>query len=354
MIEQGALWARTGFEHWRILGPMMPGKNPLAKLAETLEQGLIEDPKQRDSLKRLKRLEEDHRALAFAIKDFKSASDKTAFLLIVDQFEEFFTFADITERKKFDALLANALQDLDCPLFLISTLRADFLDRFEYLPDLQTIYNSQCKCYFLPLISAKGLREVIEQPARLAGLDVNEITFAILNDAKNEIGALPLVENALYILWQHRLNNKLSGEYYQRENGIAGMLSAQADALLQRIDQQIPKGKNAALELLLTLTRINDQGHNTRKRISREDAIYAAGKGDDQLGEQVLQMLSGVRSANAPSASPNTTLRLITLSREKNLEGEEQQFVDLIHETLSNSHYGKSAQSAGQKLAVSV
>ena len=335
MIEQGALWARTGFEHWRILGPMMPGNCPLAKLAETLEQGLIEDREKRDSLKRLKRLEEDHRALAFAIKDFKHANDKTAFLLIVDQFEELFTFADITERKKFDALLANALQDLECPLFLISTVRADFLDRFEYLPDLQTIYNSQCKRYFLPLISTKGIREIIEQPARLAGLDVTEVSFAILNDAKDEIGALPLVENALYILWEHRQNNKLSGEHYQQENGIAGMLSKAADKLLDRVEKAFPKkGKQAALEMLLALTRVNDEGRNTRKRITREDAIYAAGKGDNKLGEQVLQMLSGARSANVPSASPNTTLRLITLSREKNLEGEEQQFVDLIHETL--------------------
>ena len=48
--------------------------------------------------------------------------------------------------------------------------------------------------------------------------------------------------------------------------------------------------------MLLALTRVNDEGRNTRKRISREDAIYAAEKGDDKLGEQVLRMLSGERS----------------------------------------------------------
>ena len=53
MIERGALWARTGFERWRILGPMMPGANPLAKLAETL--GL-----------RPFRLDDDRRALYHA------------------------------------------------------------------------------------------------------------------------------------------------------------------------------------------------------------------------------------------------------------------------------------------------
>lgn len=56
--------------------------------------------------------------------------------------------------------------------------------------------------------------------------------------------------------------------------------------------------------MLLALTRINDQGRNTRKRISREDAIYAAGKGDDKLGEQVLQMLPGARPSDANTRKP--------------------------------------------------
>ena len=91
---------------------------------------------------------------------------------IVDQFEELFTFSDESLRKQFDILLTDALQDTNCPLFLISTVRADFLDRFEYLPNLQKIYNRYCKRYFLPTISIKGLQEIVEQPARLAKLDV--------------------------------------------------------------------------------------------------------------------------------------------------------------------------------------
>lgn len=56
MIEWGALWARTGFEHGRVLGPMMPGKDPLTKLAEVFEHGLIADPVQRNLPARLQQL----------------------------------------------------------------------------------------------------------------------------------------------------------------------------------------------------------------------------------------------------------------------------------------------------------
>ena len=328
MIEQGALWARTGFEQWTVLGPMMPGMDPLAKLAEVLEQALVADAAHRDSLRRLQRLEADDRALAFALRDARQ--DGGAFLLIVDQFEELFTFADDTPRRRFDALLARALQDPDCPLFLISTVRADFLDRFEQLPALQQIYNHRCKRYFLPTISEQGLREIIEAPARLADLDVGEVTTAILEDARGEIGALPLVENALYTLWQASEGRRLSGERYRACSGIAGMLSAQADALLARIDRAVPQGKRAALELLLRLTRINDEGRHTRQRVSREEAVLVAGAGRHADGERVVQMLAGERRADAPGGNGhNGALWLITTSSEGDVR-----YVDLIHETL--------------------
>ncbi|HBV20310.1 MAG TPA: hypothetical protein DEF07_01150, partial [Nitrosomonas sp.] len=329
MIEQGALWARTGFDHWNILGPMMPGKDPVKSLRDALVNGLTDVPLERIELENKIQLEKPE-ALAAVIKAYCTASAQTAYLLVVDQFEELFTFSGESSRKQFDCLLANVLQDINCPLFLISTVRADFLDRVEFLPSLQTIYNSHCKRYFLPTISVKGLQEIIEQPARLAGLDVQEVTAVILKDAENEIGALPLVENALTLLYQHKqLPNKLSGDYYRQQGGIAGILSDEADKLLSRIGQAVPNGRLAALELLLRLTRINDQGRHTRQRITLDEAISVAGNGDDATGERVIEMLSGQRDINMLNTEHQSVLRLITLNTESG-----QHYADLIHETL--------------------
>ncbi|RDE50936.1 MAG: TIR domain-containing protein [Candidatus Accumulibacter meliphilus] len=339
MIEQGALWARTGFEHWTILGPMMPGENPLTRLVDVVEHGLISEGL-RHMLARQQAFEHEHdeRALAFALRDCRKK--QSAFLLIVDQFEELFTFANAAASKQFDALLANALQDADCPLFLISTVRADFLDRFERLPRLQAIYNSHCKRYFLPAISEHGLREIIEQPARLAGLDVSEVSAAIIEEARNEIGALPLVENALFTLWDQRQGKKvLSGERYIQLKGIAGMLSTQADALLARIGGPLSKDRQGALELLLRLTRINDEGRHTRQRIPREEALMIAGDDNPAVGERVLQLLSGERRVDAPAEAPAGALRVLTVSTEQ-----QRQYVDLIHETLIRAR-GKDEQT---------
>lgn len=329
MIEKGALWARTGFEHWTLIGPMMPGRDPLAMLAEKLAQAFGGEMAE---LRERLAVPGDH-ALSDWLRTRKQ--DGVAFLLVVDQFEELFTLAEDQPRRRFDALLAHALQDPDCPLFVVSTVRADFLDRFEALPRLQAIYNSHCRRYFLPTISGSGLRDCIEQPARLAGLNVDEVLVPLLDQARDEEGALPLVENALFVLWNNRSGNRLPGQYFHDAGGLAGMLSSQADALLARIERELgAKGRKGALELLLSLTRINDQGRHTRQRISRDEAVMVAGAGRDNTGERIVQLLSGERRADAPGG--NGALRLVTVTAEQEL--------DLIHETLIRTR-GKDPQT---------
>jgi hypothetical protein len=195
LVDQGWLWPRTGFAHWRRIGPMMPGEHPVTNLAKQLTRALS-DPERGIQVEMAdvrKRMEaDDERALADWLSS--RAEDDTAFLLAVDQFEELFTFADPHERQRFGRLLATTLADADCPLFLISTVRADFLDRFaEDLPRLAEMSNQRGKSWRLPPIGAGGLREIINGPARLAGLDVSEVREAMVVEAQDEPGALPLV-----------------------------------------------------------------------------------------------------------------------------------------------------------------
>ncbi len=169
LVEQGWLWPRTGIAHWLRIGPLMPGQHPVAMLAESLARFSREVLKEATEMAVIRPLlESDDRALADWLRGRKR--EDTAFLLAIDQFEELFTFADKDERGRFDRLLATALADADCPLFVISTVRADFLDRFaEDLPHLVDVRNRAGRSWRLPPIGADGLREIISGPARLAG-----------------------------------------------------------------------------------------------------------------------------------------------------------------------------------------
>ncbi len=304
LVDQGWLWPRTGYERWTRIGPMVPGAHPVEMLAESLHRafggGMGE---------RYRALQADDHGLAWMLRDSRP-DDDTAFLLAVDQFEELFTFADEDERRRFDRLLAAALADADCPLFVISTVRADFLDRFDDLPRLVAARNRLGRTWTLPPIGVEGLREIIDGPARLAGLDVSEVREAMVREAEDEPGALPLVENALFWLWEKRTDGRLSGKLLSDHGGIAGILSRCGDDLLADLE---PRQRDRALELLFRMVLIDPEGRrHTRRRIPLAEAIAVAGGGE--RGRDLVDRLAGRRRPD--SGTRHGPLRLITVSED--------------------------------------
>jgi Sulfatase-modifying factor enzyme 1/TIR domain len=326
LIEQGWLWPRTGFERWSRIGPMMPGEHPVEMLAECLAVAF--DAKMGEIVKELRGGGD---TLRYWLRERKAAD--TAFLLAIDQFEELFTFADADERRRLDRLLASGLEDADCPLFVISTVRSDFLDRFaEDLPRLVAVRNRQGRPWTLAPIGPDGLREVIDGPARLSGLDVSEVREAMLDQARDEPGALPLVENALHWLWEQRIGNRLSGRLFTDHGGLAGILIRSANDLLASLDE--PQ-RNRALELLFRLVRVDPEGsRHARRRLLFVDAVTVAGGGEP--GRALVSRLAGERAVDPGKAAG--PLRLITIT-------DEGRWVNLIHEMLIRS---KGLDAAGK------
>ena len=331
MIAHGALANRTGVDTWHVLGPMRPGTDPVNALASVLARDLPPGPRARPETANAWLAELDHvhqnrtpsnLTIELDARLDNNKATTAGFLLIVDQFEELLTVSEAARRSRFDALLAHCLTESQCPFMLISTVRSDFLGEIEKLPALQAAYNTVGTHYVLGPISDEGLRDIIERPARLANLDVSEVTDAIILGVPDRVGALPLAENALDDLWnngRHATQERgsfLSGTYLSERGGPAGLLASKANDMLGRLEADRPgKGSKAALELLLRLVNINPGGNHTRRRIPYNQAVLNAGNGDEALGKGVVQSLAGAR--------------LITISTEAG-----GQFVDLIHETL--------------------
>ena len=266
-------------------------------------------------------------------------------MLVIDQFEVLFTLADAPSRVAFDTQLSQALSDPLVPLYLVSTIRSDFIDQLPSLGGLSQLLNSHCRRYLVLAITPDGLRQSIEGPARRAGLDVAQVSTAMLREALGEPSALPLVEHALTQLWQQRQGSSLSGEMFERSGGLAGMLSRSADSLLNSIAAEWPaQGRSGALELLLALTRINtaDRLRHTRQRLPRAEAVDIAGQGNAPRGEQVLQRLSGIGGLGGQRSTALGHVRLVTTGSEGGVA-----FVELIHETLVRAElFAQRAQDA--------
>jgi hypothetical protein len=161
-------------------------------------------------------------------------------------------------------------------------------------------------------------------------------------EARDEPGALPLVQNALQWLWEQRTpDGRLSGRLLTERGGLAGILSEGADGLLASLDKQ----RAGALELLFRLVKVDPEARrHTRQRIPLAEAVAVAGGGE--VGRAMIDRLAGTRTLDGQKAGG--PLRLITVAEDAGDEttariGEGR--VSLIHETLIRS---KGVDAKGQ------
>ncbi|MCB1718563.1 MAG: TIR domain-containing protein, partial [Candidatus Competibacteraceae bacterium] len=299
-IRRGWVEARGGSDPkgW-LIAVMRPGADPVFNLAEALKVL----PGAPDLGERVHKLRgDDPDALRYLLREYTPA--KQRFLLLVDQLEELFTLVeDPAQQRRFDALLNAVLRDQDGGFHLITTIRSDFMTRFSALPKLETLLNERAARYYLKPVTETGLRDAIRTPARLGGLgwDVAKLPDRIFDDAQENSISLPLVSYCLQQLWEKRSSdNKLLDSVYYDLGGVGGALAHSADEVLNSFDKT---GRDRARQLLLALVKVNRDGAaNTRRRISRDDALTAAGGGPQ--AEHILMRLSGgvtPEGSNKPS-----------------------------------------------------
>jgi Novel STAND NTPase 1 len=131
-------------------------------------------------------------------------------LVIVDQFEEFFTNPENfrngapTEEAQvlINLLLETASISLkeDIPIYIVFTMRSDYIGQcaaFRGLPEF--IGFSQ---FFVPRLKRKELKQIIEEPAVLNGNAISpRLVERILYDLSEGIDQLPILQHALSQIW---------------------------------------------------------------------------------------------------------------------------------------------------------
>ena len=130
-------------------------------------------------------------------------------LILVDQFEELFRFADLAkergtedEAKAFVKLLLVAAQQADVPVYVVITMRSDFLgdcDRFSGLPE--AITDSP---YLTPRLTRDELQAAITGPVGVHGGRIApSLVQRLLNDVGDDTDQLPILQHALMRGWDH-------------------------------------------------------------------------------------------------------------------------------------------------------
>lgn len=274
MLRAGVLpRLKHGGREWLVLPVLRPRARPLESLAQTLALALQRPEAWRELHQQLlntmdgKGLEGLVAGWAADLRLAAQTPD-AQLLLPIDQGEELFTVAEATERERFVGVLSTLL-DSTLPLQAVMTIRADAMGSLQALPQLVNRFEA------LPLgpLSLERYREIIEGPARVAGLKAEPafVERAIHDTATED--ALPLLAFALRQLHDSfGADGVLSLSDYQALGEPSAGLSPLENAVKQAADgvlraKQPDKATLKALReaFVPAMVRISEQGSYARR-----------------------------------------------------------------------------------------
>ncbi len=247
---------------WRI-AVMRPGSDPLGGLARVLNDTLGD----RDD--RLRTLHSGNLGLLDAARNGRKADENL--LLVVDQFEEIFRFQDThrqraDEAAEFVELLLAASQDYepDWRVYVVITLRSDFLGecaRFRGLPE--ALNESQ---YLVPRMTRDQLREAINGPASLGGVDLSpQLLEELLEKTGDDPDQLPVLQHLLMRMWEVRersaAGSRIAAEHYKAVGGWDDALNLHADAVWNELGAR----RDLAKRIFQRLTEKAQTGREVRR-----------------------------------------------------------------------------------------
>lgn len=200
---------------WRI-SIFRPGNSPIHNLADALvhneqaETGSPAKEKNADAGELdVGIVETILRRSAVGLLDYADGAlrEKENLLVVVDQFEELFRFKKESGLEKnedeaaaFVKLFLAATSDKSERIFVIITMRSDFLGDCAQFRDLPEAINDGQ--YLIPRLSRDQLRQVIESPAKVHGVEMSPVLVTnLLNAIGDDQDQLPVLQHSLMRTW---------------------------------------------------------------------------------------------------------------------------------------------------------
>ena len=261
---------------WRIC-TFRPGSDPIVNLSVAMcnEEILGSDSFNETSPEIIESiLRRNDRGIGNALKQL-SAEKKQNILIVVDQFEELFRFSkyEKSENKgtrdsvSFINLLINASKFEQLPIYVVFTMRSDFLGdctEFRGLPE--AINEGQ---YLIPRMTREERKVAITGPIAVGGAEITQsLLTTLLNDVGDNPDQLPILQHALMRTWEFWQKNSKPHEpidliHYQSIGTMSKALSLHAEEAYFEIADD--KGREVCKKLFRALTEKSNDGRGTRR-----------------------------------------------------------------------------------------
>ncbi|MBA4054178.1 MAG: hypothetical protein C0490_05650, partial [Marivirga sp.] len=250
-------------------------------------------------------------------------------LLVIDQFEEIFRFKDKKENRdeslKFINLLLTASIETNTRIYIIITMRSDFLGRcseFNGLPE--KINEGQ---FLVPRLTRSQYKEAILRPLEISNIRVSmspSLTSRVLNDIQDDPDQLPVLQHALMRTWKLWLAKTDAGkeatvidiDIYEEVGGMANALGKHADEILGRLGKNLHR---TTKKIFQRITEFNSDGLGIRRPRPFGDLVDVTGVDS----EQVKQVINSYRIEGVNFLMPPSDHEL-----------DADTFIDISHESL--------------------
>ena len=321
-LQRGLMAARGS--GWRV-AVMRPGNQPLRALARALAQpGVLPPLADEDSGFAPAELTEatlriSKLGLVDAYREAQLAlAARRNLLVVVDQFEELFRFQALAAAAVSPQALARAADDAtafvhllleaaahpDLPLYIVLTMRSDFLgDCAQFFGLPEAINRGQ---YLVPRMTRDERRAAIDGPARVSGARIDPVLLTrLVNDVGDNPDQLSILQHALNRTWacwqaEGSVQEPITLAHYERIGTMAGALNQHADEAYLALPEGRPR--QLAEQLFKAIT---DRGTDARgvRRPTRVDTLCAiSGAGVDELTAVVDVFRDPSRSFLMPPA----------------------------------------------------
>ena len=250
---------------WLRVPSLVPGIDPLPELARALASTASRLELGWSASEVRGRLEAGTDGLRRVADDLLAARPATfqrRLLVMVDQAEELFTRTTPAALHRFALLLSDAVTG---PVRVVTAMRSEFLDDLRDLPALAGV---PIEAYVLAPLGREALRDVIEQPAKIARLRLDDGLVAQLVADTDSGEALPLLAFILRQLAEGLpVGGTLTLARYHDLGGVRGALTRHADAAFTDAVQVSGLTEPEVLAGLTRLVTVDETGRRGRRQI---------------------------------------------------------------------------------------
>ena len=325
---QSGMMAQAG-SSWRM-AVMRPGHDPIGNLARTLDAAdVLGQPEgELASTHRIMieaTLRRGTRGLVDAVwQAHLPQSDHV--LVLVDQFEELFRFRRRDEDKDvqndavaFVKLLLEAVREKTLPIYVIITMRSDFIGECMNYPELPEALNESQ--YLVPRMTRDELRSAVTGPIAVAGAGITpRLVLRLLTDVNDDRDDLPLLQHALMRTWNHwaaqgQPESPLDIPHYEAVGTLRSALSIHAEEAYAETEAAGLEGTTELMFRALTDTVSDPRG------IRRPTCIEDLAAICDAPEAQVVQVVEIFRRPGRsflmpPVSAPLGSTVIVDLSHE--------------------------------------